>query len=75
MSAIQMRCWDFLHKIRYKNNIIYSEEETTETAFEKAVIGNDAGKMGLLKLMPESTNTEDWYNYLFLLYCLYCKNK
>ena len=59
---------------RYKNNVAYSENETIESAYNKAIEGNDAGITGMQQLMPQSTSIRQWMNFLVLCYLLYVKN-
>ena len=74
MSVIQQRCWNFIQSTRYKNNTVYSEDETIESAYAKAQEGQDAGYNGMTQIMPTSTNFTEWLNFLFLCYYLYVRN-
>ena len=74
MSVIQRRCWEFMGTTRYKDDIVYSADETIESAYEKAVEGHDAGVRGMNQVMPESTRIRPWMNFLVLCYLLYVKN-
>ena len=75
MSNIQLRCWKFIQTTRFNDNTVYDENENIKTAFEKAVNGNDAGKQGILNLMPLSTDAKAWFDYFVLTYYLYSRNK
>ena len=55
MTVIQRRCWEFMGTTRYKNDVVYSGDETIESAYEKAVEGHDVGVRGMNQIMPEST--------------------
>ena len=74
ITVIQRRCWEFMTTTRYKNNVAYSENETIESAYNKAIEGNDAGITGMQQLMPQSTSIRQWMNFLVLCYLLYVKN-
>ena len=75
MTTIQKRCYEFVKVTQFKNNCIYDENETLETAYTKAVAGKDNGVEGMNKLMPTSTDMEKWLDYFFFCYLLYrhCK--
>ena len=74
-AVIQTRCLEFVKTTRFKCNCDYSDEETVESAFDKAMGGFDNGINGMAKIMPNGTDMKEWLDYFFLCYYLYrhCK--
>ena len=74
MSFIQRRCWEFMNATRYRNNVVYCDDETIESAYQKGLQGQDAGISGMNKLMPESTHIKEWFDFMFLCYFFYLRD-
>ena len=55
----------------YFINVTYPANVTVSIAFELAFDGRDNGMQGLLGLMPETRNFQDWMEYLFLCYWMW----
>ena len=58
-------------KIKFKNNFTFTRNTNIEEAFSHAVSGKDNGMAGMLKVMPDDSDAEDWFDFFVLCYYMY----
>ena len=74
-AMVQRRCLEFVRITKFKNNCVYEDGETIESAYEKALSGLDNGVLGMQKLMPEGSDIEKWLDFFFFCYLMYGRCK